>query len=202
MVESLERICALICVYNEERETIRGLIKRTKNYVDEVIVVDDGSTQNITKVIGETADYVISHRKNLGKNMALNSGFNFFLKNNYGAIITIDGDGQHLPEEIPLFIRKLEQGYDVVVGKRDFRKREVPLPRKLGNMLDSWILSNIIKEDIYDAQCGFRAFKRKAIELLYKKFSDLYRSYCYEQEIILTLIKEKINICWIDITTI
>lgn len=199
MAETLEKICGLICAYNEQKSIAR-VIYGSKKYLNHIIVVDDGSTDRTAMIASQVGAILLHHKKNLGKGAALKTGFRYFLKENYDAIITLDADGQHLPGEIPLLINKLKEGYDVIIGKRDFRSKNVPFTRKAGNLIDSYILSKLTGEDIYDAQNGFRAFRREVLLKLYN--SILINNFPYEAELVIKLIKNNFKIGWVDITTI
>lgn len=155
-------IVAIIPAYNEEDE-LANVIAKTLNHVDKVIVVDDGSVDRTVEVAIEAGARVISHSINLGKGEALKSGFNAV--DDDSIIVTIDGDGQHNPDEIPDLIRPIvEDGADVVNGSRYMNGPEenTPAYRRLGQkVLD--IATNIsagIK--ITDSQSGFRAFSSNA----------------------------------------
>ncbi len=196
---SLENICALICAYNEEK-TIKKIVMDSKKYVRDVIVVDDGSEDSTAKEAVEGGAVFLHHESNLGKGAALKTGFNYILKKDYDAVITLDADGQHLPHEIPLFIEKINEGYDVVVGKRDFRTKTVPFTRKLGNLIDSYMLSKLLKEEIYDAQNGFRIFKRDALIRMNKELGN--SDFSYETELLIKMIRNDSKIGWVNISTI
>lgn len=113
---NLKKISAVIPAYNEEK-IIVDVINRTKEYVDEVIVVDDCSSDNTTAVALRAGARVISNRKKAGYIESIKSGF----RNVTGdIIITLDADGEHNPEEIPdLLIPILKGEADVVLGKRE-----------------------------------------------------------------------------------
>src|SRR5690349_10001466 len=116
---------ALIPAFNEER-VIVNVVKKCQNYVDTVIVYDDGSTDNTMKKAQEAGAKVIRHEKNLGKGAALKSLFQHARDLKADVAVTIDGDGQFMPEEIPKLLEPiLEKGYDIVIGYR-FDDNEMP----------------------------------------------------------------------------
>lgn len=117
MVQSnLKKISAVIPAYNEEKN-IFDVINRTKEYVDEVIVVDDFSSDNIATVALKAGARVLSSKKNIGYIESIKRGF----RNATGdIIITLDGDREHIPEEIPDLLKPILIGKaDLVLGKRD-----------------------------------------------------------------------------------
>lgn len=157
---------ACIPVYNEEK-VIGEIVKKCMNYVDKVIVCDDGSTDNTAKVAKENGAHVIQHKKNIGKGSAMRSLFRSALENNGDVIVTIDGDGQFLPEEIPKIIEPiLKNQSDIVIGYRFDDKTEMPSYRRIGNkVLDK--ISNFASElPFRDTQSGFRAYSKKAIQMI------------------------------------
>ena len=158
----MTNIVAIIPAYNEEEE-LANVIAKTLKHVDEVIVVNDGSVDRTAEVAIGAGAKVISHNINLGKGEALKSGFKAV--DDDSIIVTIDGDGQHNPDEIPDLIRPIvEDGADVVNGSRYINGPEenTPAYRRVGQkVLD--IATNIsagIK--ITDSQSGFRAFSSSA----------------------------------------
>ncbi|MBI2124898.1 glycosyltransferase family 2 protein [Candidatus Pacearchaeota archaeon] len=195
----LEKVCSLICAYNEER-TIESIVRGANAYAD-VAVVDDGSRDKTAAIAEEAGAFVLRHETNMGKGAALRTGFRYFLQHDYNAIITLDADGQHLPDEIPMFAEKLSQGYEVAVGKRDFRIASVPFTRKMGNLLDSYILSKLTGRNIYDAQSGYRMFKRHVIERYYAKTEFCENGFVYEPELLVKIAMDNLKIGWVDITT-
>ncbi len=157
---------ACIPAYNEESK-ILDLINRTKKYVDEIVVCDDGSTDNTFNIAKSTGVVVIKHKKNLGKGAAMKSLFNYIKNSTADLIVTIDGDGQFLPEEIPKLICPIiEKKSDIVIGYRFDDTDEMPAYRKFGNkVLDK--MTNLAAElPFRDTQSGFRAYSKKAIDLI------------------------------------
>ena len=154
----MTRIVAIIPAYNEE-DALADVIAKTSQYVDEVIIVDDGSIDRTAEVAIEAGAKLIRHSTNLGKGEALKSGFEAI--DDDSIIVTIDGDGQHNPDEIPTIIKPIiEDGADLVNGSRYMNGPEenTPAYRRVGQkVLD--IATNIsagIK--VTDSQSGFRAF--------------------------------------------
>lgn len=158
----MANVVAIIPAYNEEK-ALADVIDRTLEHVDEVIVVDDGSSDKTSEVAIEAGARVIKHSVNLGKGEALKSGFKAI--GNDSIIITIDGDGQHNPSEIPDLVRPIiEDGADLVNGSRYMNGPEenTPAYRRVGQkVLD--IATNISAgTKVTDSQSGFRAFSPKS----------------------------------------
>jgi len=155
---------ACIPAYNEEKP-IGDVIKKSLNYVDKVIVCDDGSRDLTSTKAKEANAIVIKHEKNLGKGAALKSLFKYALNVNADVVVTIDGDGQFLPEEIDKIIKPIiENDYDIVIGNRFDDHKEMPSYRKAGNKLLDKITKMAADLPFTDTQSGFRAYSKKAIE--------------------------------------
>lgn len=151
----------------DEEGTIAKVIVRSKKHVARVLVVDDGSkddTASIAKGLGAT---VISHGKNLGKGAAIRDCFAWAKRSGADVLVTLDGDGQHDPSFIPKLVNALQKAKaDVVIGSRRTRPPEMPRYRWLGERALDLATQVRIGERVVDAQSGFRAYSRKAIENL------------------------------------
>ena len=129
----MTNIVAIIPAYNEE-DALANVINNTLQYVDKVIVVNDGSKDNTAEVAENAGAELINHPTNLGKGEALKSGFKAI--DDDSIIITIDGDGQHNPNEIPDLIKPIiEEGADLVNGSRYMNGPEenTPAYRRVGH---------------------------------------------------------------------
>jgi len=154
---------ACIPAYNEGK-VIGNVIKRTLQFVDKVVVCDDGSTDETVEEAKMAGAHVIQHPENKGKGAAFKSLFDYAKKNSVDVMVTIDGDGQFLPEEIPKLIKPiLEKKSDIVIGFRFDDTSEMPSYRKFGNkVLDR--ITNLASDLPYrDTQSGFRSYSKKAI---------------------------------------
>ena len=128
------KVFAVIPAFNEE-ERIEKVISETNGYVNSVIVVDDGSNDNTYKVAKKTDATTLKHAINMGLGFTLRTGCEKALQNGADIIVTIDGDGQHDPNEITKLVKTLERGnYDVVIGIRPPDKY-MPFTKKFGNWL-------------------------------------------------------------------
>jgi glycosyltransferase involved in cell wall biosynthesis len=158
-------VVACIPAFNEEKN-IGGVVVRALNYVDRVVVCDDGSsdlTGDIAKGLGAV---VVRHERNMGYGAALKSSFQEALRLGADIVVTLDGDGQHDPREIPGLVRRLEKGdADIVIGSRfvEGGGSEAPSWRENGIRF----ISSLVSTDglnVTDAQSGFRAYNREALE--------------------------------------
>lgn len=161
-------IAAGIPAYNEEK-TIARVVLLTRKYVDKIIVCDDGSTDLTADIAEGLGAIVIKHKKNKGYGAALKNLFQKARALDADILVTVDGDGQHDPEEIPNIIRPLEEGEaDITIGSRFLGKQmnEVPAYRRVGVKVITKMSNGQHENKISDAQSGFRAYNRKAIQSL------------------------------------
>lgn len=154
------RVCALIPVYNEASH-IRDVVTGCLKHVEAVFVVDDGSADGSASLARAAGAVVLRHPRNLGKGVALKTGFREILRDTtWDAVIVLDGDGQHNWDEIPRFLSAMNEGdYDIVVGNRMKDVRSMPVERTMTNWLSSRILTALTGQKIRDSQCGFRLVK-------------------------------------------
>lgn len=157
------KICVVIPAYNEER-AIGPLASEIRSRGLDVLVIDDGSTDSTAVAARGAGATVLSRMPNRGKGASLATGFSWALEHGYEAVITVDGDGQHHPEDIAQFLTVAAKGYGIVVGNRLHNPRSMPLTRLLTNRFMSWIISSVTGQRIPDTQCGFRLITREVLE--------------------------------------
>ena len=159
----------LVCIpaYNEE-EHIEDVIKKSLSHVDQVIVCDDGSTDNTAKIAKDAGAIVIS-QKNQGYGAAIATLFDYARRENTQIMITLDGDGQHNPDQIPLLIDTITtHNVDVVIGSRflddttktsGYRKTGIKIITSASNYGTNF--------KVTDSQSGFRAYSKDAIDAIH-----------------------------------
>jgi glycosyltransferase involved in cell wall biosynthesis len=164
--DSKERgpIIACIPAYNEEK-TIAKVVLKAKKYVDKVIVCDDGSTDMTGEIAEAVGAKVIRHEMNKGYGAALASLFKAARELNALAMVVLDADLQHNPDDIPRLLSPIVKGEaDIVIGSRFLEEESgVPKYRALGIRLITNLARSVSYRDITDAQSGFRAYSRRAI---------------------------------------
>ncbi len=148
-----------------EQAAIGSIVKRSLEYADDVLVIDDGSDDNTSRIASEAGARVIKHPNNRGKGVSLKDAFGEV--SGYDIVVTIDGDGQHNPDEIPLLMEPIREGSaDLVNGSRYLNgfDEETPAYRRVGQrVLD--IATNITSgTNVTDSQSGFRAFNGKTLK--------------------------------------
>jgi len=162
---------ALIPVLNEE-SSVAETVEDALHHVDRVVVVDDGCTDSTASVAEGAGAEVLCLGQNTGKANAVREGLK--LTAGYENVVLMDGDGQHLPSEIPLFLEGLKS-YDLVVGSRFLKGVEgMPFKSRVSNRVASRLLSSLAGESLTDPQSGFRAIRRSrlvAMELEADKYA-------------------------------
>lgn len=152
-----------IPAYNEEKAIARVIIQAQK-HAAKVVVCDDGSSDMTAAIAERLGAVVVRHATNMGKGEAMRSLFRAGREMGADMLVTIDGDGQHNPDEIPDLLDLITSGEaDVVVGSRFKGRNEIPSHRRAGNKL----LNAVTLQGISDTQSGFRAYNRRAVESIF-----------------------------------
>jgi len=159
------RVLAGIAAYNEARY-VGSIVLQARQYVDEVIVIDDGSTDNTAKVAELAGATVIRHAENRGKGAAIQGILAEAKKRNPNVLVLLDADSQHDPNEIPALIKPISEGFDLVIGSREAQKDKTPKYRRIGQKVIFRSSRLASKTNISDSESGFRALSSKAINEL------------------------------------
>lgn len=165
-MEKHQKVIAALPAYNEEI-AIGSVVLKTKKYVDKVIVIDDGSSDDTVEIAGLAGAQVIKHEGNRGYGAAIKSCFEAAKNEGANILVIIDADGQHNPDEIPLVLSPVLAGEaDMVIGSRFLEAVDIPAYRRVGiNVLTK--LTNIgSKGNVSDSQSGFRTYSKQAINSL------------------------------------
>jgi glycosyltransferase involved in cell wall biosynthesis len=187
---------------HDEGSRIEAVVRSATRHL-RVLVVDDGSTDD-TGVRAELAGAtVVRQQPNQGKGAALRAGFRAALERRAEAVITLDGDGQHDPAEIPAFLGAYAhrtvagQPTELIVGRRDFRK--MPLVRQLANVLGTLTLSAALGHWVPDNQSGYRLIGRRLMAAMADSTED---GFAFEVEMIAVCLREGWPLDWVPIRTI
>lgn len=190
-------IAVVVPAYNEEKNIVQ-VIENIPEYIDEIIVINDGSEDN-TKFLAESKGAtVLNHKKNKGVGMAFRTGVEYFLNTKYDIMVNIDGDGQFNPSDIKKLIDPIVNYEAEFVTASRFIDRnlypEMPGIKFWGNKRMANLISVLTKQKFYDVSCGFRAYSRDTLLKL-----NLFGSFTYTQETFLDLAYKDINILEIPI---
>lgn len=161
------KIVVVIPAYNEER-FIGTVVLRAYRCAHVVVVVDDGSTDKTAEIAQAAGAMVVRHRTNQGKGVALNTGFCRARELSAEVVVTLDADGQHVPEEIATLVTPVLSGQaDIVIGSRYLAQTsKVPQHRIWGHKAFNFFTSQASGVQATDSQSGFRAFSRRSLDAL------------------------------------
>lgn len=174
----------VIPAYNEEA-TIHDVVQRALNQCNKVIVVDDGSSDNTVSRLDGLPITLIKHETNQGKAASLWDGFMTAMKDDISVIITLDGDNQHAPEDIPLLMAKSESHPDqIIIGARLADKSSIPAKRYYANKIANFWIAWAAGYPLSDSQSGFRLYPVSLFKNMNISISKS-SSFVFESEIII-----------------
>jgi len=182
---------------HDEAPRIEAVVRAAARHVP-VIVVDDGSTDATAAIAQAAGATVLSQRPNAGKGAALRAGFVRVLAGATEAVVTLDGDGQHDPAELPRFLEAAAAGgFELVIGRREFGR--MPFIRRASNALGTLVLSAAVGRWIPDNQSGYRLVGRRLMAAMLDSRED---GFAFEVEMIAVCLREGWPIGWVPIATI
>ena len=189
-------LCMLIPAYNAEA-TLRGVIEGVKRNHLDIIVVDDGSTDSTAQIAVDMGVTLLQHPENRGKGRALRTGFTYVMEHGYGAVITLDADGQHDPSEIPRFVEQYRKdGPGIIIGSRAAQFSEMPWLRRFWNQLGAKAVSRLTKTLVSDSQSGYRLIRTEVLRDM-KLITSTYET---EMELLIKACKKGYGVVNIPIT--
>ncbi|MDB6028054.1 MAG: hypothetical protein JWM68_4277 [Verrucomicrobiales bacterium] len=159
-VSSPSQIAVIVPCHNEAT-TIAALVGEIKKHLPHVIVIDDGSTDETSRLARSGGAEIIRNDAAQGKGAALRAGWKRAMELGFQWALTMDGDGQHSPGDIPKFLNALERA-PLVIGNRMFEQDKIPRLRRMVNRWMSKRLSTVAGRELPDTQCGFRLINLKA----------------------------------------
>jgi len=181
------RFCVIIPAYNESR-VIGDLVSEIKTAGHDVVVIDDGSSDNTGSIARDRGAHVLGRSENRGKGASLKEGFEYAVTKGYDAVIVMDGDGQHDPKEIGRFLSAARAtDADIIVGNRMGDADSMPWIRKFTNRTLSRFISSVCGQDIPDTQCGYRLIKSRCL----REISLVSSKYETESEILMRACKAR-----------
>lgn len=183
--------CVIIPTYNNAA-TIAKVISDVSNYTDDIIVVNDGSTDGTKNIIqGFPFLQIVSYEKNAGKGWALRKGFEYAISKGYEFAVSIDSDGQHYAKDLPKFIWELEKHkHTIIIGERDLNQANVPGKSSFGNKFSNFWFKVETGITIEDTQSGFRLYPLMPL----KDIRFRTRKYEFEIEVLVRAAWKGVNI--------
>jgi len=204
-MEQLNGISVILPSYNPGKEILSVIQDIIRQGFQDIIVVNDGSRDELSPIFDETAKIggciVLNHDVNKGKGAALKTAMAYFLENrpdNLG-VVTIDDDGQHLPEDVRLCAEAMAESGNFVLGARDFNKPSVPMKSLVGNKLSAKLFSLWVGLEITDSQTGLRAIPRKYLRALLDVPGSRFE---YETNMLIAAKKNSFDISEVSINTV
>ena len=177
--------CMLVIPALNESATIRDVVCRALQYVRHIVVVDDGSTDGTARVLEGLPIVVLRHAKTLGKAASLRDGMQYALQQGAAAIVTLDGDGQHAPEDIPRLIAASRQMPGmIVIGARLHDSRRIPRARYFANRFANFWIAWAAGYPLHDSQSGFRLYPAHLLRLL-RVTDNRSHGFVFESEILI-----------------
>lgn len=183
---------AVVPAHNEE-ETVARVVESARKHVDVVLVVDDGSRDQTSKRALAAGAAVLALHPNRGKGEALAAGIDEAVRLGAEAVVTLDADGEHDPEAIPLFREALEHA-DVVLGWREVYRSGAR--RRLNRLSLFWF--QLLDPAVRDTICGYRAFRASALPVI----ANNAGGFSYEHEVILRAVQGKLRLASVPIATL
>lgn len=198
MITDSAKILILLPAYNESAHIREVLSKIKKQNLTDILVVDDGSSDNTSEIVRECGVNLLSRGYNCGKGQSLKDGYQWALEQGFDAVIMLDADGQHDPKCIQDFVDKyIQTQAHLIIGARNYS--EIPLRRRIPNVIGKALFSTAVGKNIPDNQSGYRMLSR---DLMRKMLESNESGYHFEVEMIAICIAENWRIEWVPIPTI
>ncbi len=189
------RILAAMPAYNEESH-VGSAILNARQFADDVIVVDDGSTDKTAEIARLAGATVIQHEVNGGYGAAIQTILAEAKKRDPDILVLLDADYQHNPDDIPRMVGPIQEGFDLVIGSRHLQKEGIPLYRRIGQKILLRSTCFAAGQKLTDSECGFRVFSRHALAVLDPREKGMAVS----AEIIVLAAKKGLQITEVPIT--
>jgi glycosyltransferase involved in cell wall biosynthesis len=193
----LDKICILIPAYNAQ-ETLGSVLKKIEPLRGDIIVVNDGSSDETKRVALESGAQILGHPLNLGKGAALRTGFHHILQKDYEVVITLDADGQHDPAEIPALLKIFQSVEpDILIASRAAEFGKMTFLRRFWNRLGVKAVARLCHADITDSQSGFRLIRADVL----KKVDFSTSRFETELELLIKACKKGFSVLSVPINT-
>lgn len=189
--------CVIIPTYNNE-QTLAQVVTSVLSYTDRIIIVNDGSTDSTSKILGEFPQVnKVEYANNKGKGKALRIGFNHAIALGYDYAITIDSDGQHFASDLPLFLAQLETEKDaIIIGSRNLHQENMPGKNTFANKFSNFWYYIETGQKALDTQSGYRLYPIHRM----KTMAFFGTKYEFEVEVLVRCAWKGIKVMWIPVT--
>lgn len=202
----IENIIAIAPSYNPD-EHLKDVVEGLRNAgFKHIVLVNDGSTPESAIWFEEAGKYpevsVVVHEVNRGKGQALRTAYSYILEHfpDCDGVVTLDGDGQHRPEDIVSCARAIYGSEDsIILGTRDFSLPNVPDKSRKGNHITTWVFKTFCHTYISDTQTGLRAFSKDLLPMMLEVSGDRYE---YETNVLLQMVHDRIPHVEVPIETV
>jgi glycosyltransferase involved in cell wall biosynthesis len=191
--------CAVVIPCLNEAKAVGKVINAVRQFLPNVLVVDDGSTDNTSAVARDAGASVLGHEQPCGKGAALRDGWTEVQRRGFSWALSMDGDGQHAPTDLPRFLERASRGdVALVSGNRMANTAGMPFVRRCTNRFMSGCLSHVAGAPLPDSQCGYRLMRLDAWSQLPVNTS------CFEieSEILVQFARARLGIAFVPITVI
>ncbi len=178
-------ICVIIATYNNDK-TLEGVVRNSLNFCRDVIVVNDGATDRTSEILNQLPEIQkIEIEENTGKGWALRQGFKYAIEKGFRYAITLDSDGQHFPEDIPVFLETVEANSDVmIIGARNMDQGSVPGSSSFGHKFSIFWFKVETGQTVPDVQTGYRLYPLFKVRDLGRFYTTKYE---FEVEVLIRL---------------
>jgi glycosyltransferase involved in cell wall biosynthesis len=194
-------LAAVIPAYNETA-TLRAVAQRALPHVDLLIVVDDASTDGTRDTIAGLPLTLIANEKNRGKGKSLCRGIGHAIGQGADAIVTLDGDGQHAPEDIPRLRAAAERNPNaLVIGSRLHESHKIPRDRYLAQRVGDFCIGWAARRAVQDSQCGFRIYPAGMFRIVALE-ADSASGFVFESEVLIDAARAGIDIVSVPVAAI
>ena len=159
------KVCLLLPAYNESK-TIGRIIQESSAFISEIVVIDDGSSDETAEIAAACGAVCLINPTNCGKGNALRKGFAYALARGYELVFTMDSDGQHQPADIPRFLEHFDNTRpDILIGARETQnlRTSMPFHRRVNNCFISYVGSKLCGQRVPDFQSGYRLIRVEAL---------------------------------------